>query len=362
MLLVGRLRLVFDAFMTGRESVHDGMDIGFFLVPSFSLFSYAAALEPIRTANDVLGRKFYRWFVITHDGEPVQSSNGLTAVADQSIDGERVADMLIVCAGIEVEAFHDPRSFAWLRRQARRGIPIGGICTGSLVLARAGLLEGYRSTIYWENLANFREEFPNLDITSALYEVDRGRFTCGGGVSCLDLVHHLIAQHHGADAASAVSERFTHTRVRDGHDPQRMALRERLGIHHAKLLSVLEEMEEHIEEPLSREQLARTAGLSIRQLERLFRTYLGHTLGQHYLDLRLQRARLLLKQSSRSVLDIALACGFVSASHFSRAYRMRYGHPPTAERPGLSGAARAHPAPLAAEHQGDIVSLLGKRP
>jgi AraC family transcriptional regulator, glycine betaine-responsive activator len=123
-----------------------------------------------------------------------------------------------------------------------------------------------------------------------------------------------------------------HERIRDRHDPQRMALRARLGVSHPKLLKVIELMEGSLEEPLPRSQLAKKTGLSTRQLERLFRKYLQRTPTRYYLELRLAKARTLLLQTSLSVLDVALACGFVSASHFSKCYREFYAKTPRQER------------------------------
>lgn len=310
----------------------DIKDYGFLLIPHFSMMCFSATIEPLRQANRASGKVLYRWHFLSPDGEPVQASNGVMVIPEGGLDTELDLDTIIVCCGINAERFRDTATFSWLRRQARKGVRIGGISTGAIVLARAGLLHGYRSTIHWEHLDNYCEEFPDLDVTNTLFEIDRDRFTCSGGIASLDLMHKLIERDHGTEVSGAVSEQFLHHHVRAADDPQRMALRERLGVSHAKLLNVLELMEANLEEPLSRAELAAVAGVSVRQLERLFKTYLGRTLGHHYLDLRLKRARLMLRQTSQSVLKVAVACGFVSASHFSRAYRQKFGQPPRADR------------------------------
>ncbi|MFD1379776.1 GlxA family transcriptional regulator [Fodinicurvata halophila] len=206
------------------------------------------------------------------------------------------------------------------------------MCTASYILAKAGLLEGYSCTIHWENLAGFVEDFPELDVTNELFEIDRHRFTCAGGTAALDMMLNVISLQHGHELAAAVAEQFLHERIRDQNDHQRMSLPARLGVRHPKLLSVISTMERHLEEPLSRAQLAREAGLSTRQLERLFRKYLSRSPARYYLELRLNRARLLLLQTNLSVIDVALACGFVSASHFSKCYRDFFGRTPRKER------------------------------
>jgi transcriptional regulator GlxA family with amidase domain len=214
----------------------------------------------------------------------------------------------------------------------RKGVDIGALCTGSYILARAGLLNGYRCTIHWENLPSFVEDFPEIEVTSELFEIDRNRLTCAGGTAAIDMMLNIIAMQHGHELAASVADQFMHERIRDRHDRQRMSLQVRLGVRHPKLLTVIKAMEQNLEEPLSRGALASNARLSTRQLERLFRRYLRRSPARYYLELRLNKARLLLLQTNMSVIDVALACGFVSASHFSKCYRDFFGHTPRKER------------------------------
>ena len=153
-----------------------------------------------------------------------------------------------------------------------------------------------------------------------------------GGTAALDMMLHLIGRQHGPKLATDVSEQVIHARIRAPPSHHRMELRPRLGVSHPKLLAVIADMEDNIEEPLSQTELADMAALSTRQLERLFRKYLSSTPTRYYLNLRLQRAQQLLSQTSMSILSVALACGFVSASHFSKCYRERYGRTPRTER------------------------------
>ena len=218
------------------------------------------------------------------------------------------------------------------RRLDRQGAIVGAICTGTYVLAAAGLLNESRCTIHWENIDGLAEEFPHLEITNELFEIFDNRITCSGGTASLDMMLYLISQIHGQTLAAQVSDQFIHDRIRDPSDRQRMELRSRLGVSHPKLLTVVGLMETNLEEPMSQTELARQAALSTRQLERLFRKYLSTTPTRYYLNLRLARARHLLRQTSLSILSVALACGFVSASHFSKCYRETYGRTPRAER------------------------------
>lgn len=306
--------------------------IGFLLVPGFALMAYSSAIEPFRAANHFSGRTLYSWKHISPNGRPVPASNGVHILPEHKVGDQITLDMVFVCAGGNPAEFNDPATLQWLRGLARKGTKIGGISGGPFIIARAGLLSGYHCTIHWEHIPAFLEEFPDLDLTRALFEIDRDRLTCSGGIAPLDMMHALIEAEHGHALASAVSEWFLHAKIREGENPQRMALRERFSVSHDRLLKVLEHMEANLEEPVSRQDLARVAGLSVRQMERLFRIYLRRTLGAHYLDLRLRRARQLLKESSLPVLEVAVACGFVSASHFSRVYYRRFSRTPRSER------------------------------
>ncbi|MEM7224759.1 MAG: GlxA family transcriptional regulator [Pseudomonadota bacterium] len=306
--------------------------VGFFLVPQLALMSFASALEALRSANRLAGRPLYDWTLISVEGGPVTSSSQVQVAPTVAIDEHPELDELVVVAGIGGESFRDEKVFAWLRRLARKGCKIGAVTLGSYVLARAGLLKGYRCTVHWENLDSFREEFPDLDVTSEVFEIDRERATCSGGTAALDMMLALIAEAHGRDLAVQVAEQFIHTRIRDSRDHQRMTLRSRLGVSHPKLLEAIRLMEENGEEVLPRAELARKIGVSSRQLERLFQRYLGCTPTRFYLGLRLERARSLLLQTSMSAMEVALACGFVSASHFAKTYREHFGRTPKEDR------------------------------
>ena len=306
--------------------------VDFLLVPDFSLIAFAAAMEPLRLANRVAVRELYRWRITSLDGQAVVASGGVPVAIDHATDaGERIR-VLILCSGLDVQRQIDDRLLGLLRRVSRQGAMVGAVCTGAYALARAGLLNNRRSTIHWENLGGFSEAFPEIETSADLFEIDRDRFTCSGGTAALDMMLHLIGRQHGPKLATDVSEQVIHDRIREPHSHQRMGLRTRLGVSHPKLLAVIADMEDNIEEPLSQTELADMGALSTRQLERLFRKYLGSTPTRYYLNLRLQRAQQLLSQTSMSILSVALACGFVSASHFSKCYRERYGRTPRTER------------------------------
>ncbi|HMA14914.1 MAG: GlxA family transcriptional regulator [Bacteroidota bacterium] len=306
--------------------------IALILLPRFSFLPFSGLVESFRLANRMSGRELYRWTLVSLDGRPVAASNGVELNVSGDLATADHCDTVVVCSGIDVHTIDARALSAWLRKADRRGADIGAICTGSYLLAKGGLLDGHRCTIHWENLAGFCEDFPDIEVTSELFEIDRNRFTCSGGTATIDMMLNVIARQHGHELAAAVADQFMHERIRDQHDRQRISLPARLGVRHPKLLAVIGTMEQNLEEPLSRSQLARGADLSTRQLERLFRKYLNRSPARYYLELRLNKARLLLLQTNMSVIDVALACGFVSASHFSKCYRDFFGRTPRKER------------------------------
>ena len=306
--------------------------IGFLLLNEFSMLAFASALEPLRAANRQSNRDLFNWVIASPGGTVAIASNGVEVRADGDLTILQECRMVFVCAGVNVRSNTDRNVLNLIRRLDRNGAVIGAICTGTYVMAAAGLLDGRRCTIHWENIDGLSEEFPELEITNDLFEVDGTRVTCSGGTASLDMMLNLITQAHGAALAAEISDQFIHDRIREPTDRQRMELRSRLGVSHPKLLAVVKTMEDNLEEPLAQTDIARMTNLSTRQLERLFRKYLNTTPTRYYLNLRLARARHLLRQTSMSILSVALACGFVSASHFSKCYRECYGCTPRAER------------------------------
>ena len=302
------------------------------MVPNFSMIAFSAAIEPLRVANRMSGETLFEWVIASPTDDAIKASNGVRVDVDSTLADLADCRLVFVCGGLDVQSHTDQNTLNVTRRLDRQGAVVGAICTGTYVLAAAGLLNESRCTIHWENIDGLAEEFPHLEITNELFEIYDNRITCSGGTASLDMMLYLISQIHGQTLAAQVSDQFIHDRIRDPSDRQRMELRSRLGVSHPKLLTVVGLMEANLEEPMSQTELAKQAALSTRQLERLFRKYLSTTPTRYYLNLRLARARHLLRQTSLSILSVALACGFVSASHFSKCYRETYGRTPRAER------------------------------
>ena len=308
------------------------IQVGFLLVDEFSMIAFASAIEPLRAANRISGNNIYKWKTLSADGKPVNSSNGISIKADNLLDENFHADILFICSGLNIKDKVDKTVLGNLRKFSRRGIHLGSLCTASYLLAKAGLLSERKSTIHWENLISMKEDFPDLEITNNLFEIDRDRYSCSGGTSALDLMLNIITENHGVSLAKSVSDQLIHERIRDSRDYQRMNLRTRLGVSHPKLIFSVAIMEDNLEEPLSQKELSSKANISLSQLERLFKKYLSCSPNQYYLKLRLGRSRTLLLQTSMSILSVALASGFVSASHFSKCYRSFYGTSPRGAR------------------------------
>lgn len=306
--------------------------IGLLLTPGFALMSYASVLEPFRAANVLSRQKLYEWHHVSVDGSPVLGSHGGAMIVDASIGEDRRYDTIFVFAGGDPFAIDDRDIFAWLRAEARKEVRIAGVSGGPVLLARAGLLDGHRATIHWEHRTLFVETFHRVAVEAGLYVIDRKRMTCAGGVAGLDFGIDLIERDHGGTLASKVSEWFIRTDPRRADRPQRMALRERYGVNDDRVVRVLAEMEAHLEEPRRRDVLARAAGVSMRQLERLFQTEMGRSIDKVYSEIRLDQAMQLLRATGMSITEIGVACGFKSGSHFSRAFLERHGSSPRAAR------------------------------
>ncbi|WP_246226032.1 GlxA family transcriptional regulator [Chelativorans xinjiangense] len=301
-------------------------------VPSFSMMSLSAAIEPLRSLNRLSARQAYSWRLVSPEGGEVEASNGIavkTVSYGEALEG---ADHLLVCGGPPVDASYERAYLKVLRYAAHKGIPLGSLSTGTYLLARAGLLDGYRCTIHWENRTAFQEDFPDIECTNNLYEIDRDRMTCSGGTAAMDLMLHLIAARHGEELACAVANQFHHERIRgDGAEQRggRMEFVERMP---ERLRTAVGIMRSNIEDPVPLPAIAQRSGTSSRQLERLFMRHTGLTPHRYYMQMRLERARELLIYSDRPIIDIAVQTGFASTSYFATCYRRVFGVKPSEAR------------------------------
>jgi AraC family transcriptional regulator, glycine betaine-responsive activator len=311
--------------------------IAYLLVPQFPMMSFAAAIEPMRSANRMSERHLFEWTLVSVEGAEVAASNGIRIATECRLEQLKATDLLVVCAGLEPAQFGPAHGVHHqLRRLARHGAMIGGISTGAFVLADAGLLTDRRCTVHWEYSAWFQSRYPSIALSRDLYVVDRNVFTCSGGTAALDMMLHFVSQAAGPGIATAAPEQFIHPQIRRQDDHQRLAMHARYGVASPKLAEVIKLMENAVENPLDIRELAELVGISARQVERLFREQLGMSPKVFYLKIRLARARTLLRQTVDPVLAVAVECGFASTSHFSHAYKRVFGIPPTKERQSVT--------------------------
>ena len=316
--------------------------VGFLTLNNFSMIAFTNALEILRMANYLLGEEAYQWSVCTVDGEAVTASNGLAFAKPTMLDPAHMPDVLLVCGGVDIQHAVTHDVIKLLTHASKYNMWLGGLCTGSYALAKAGLLDGYKCTIHWENMASLCEQFSAINFMEELFVIDRNRCTCAGGTAPLDLMLAFVAARFGKNPAdknpshknlvAEISDQFMMVRARDSKDQQHIPVAARVGYSHKALVEVSALMEANIEEPLSLDELARLADLSQRHLQRMFKHTLNMTPMHYYLNLRLRRARALLLQTEMSVMSVTVACGFQSSCHFSKSYRTLFGYSPSMER------------------------------
>ena len=304
----------------------------FLLIPGFSPLGFSCALDCLSLANHhASGREFYRWRLISEDGEPVTSYNNVRFAVDAALPELARDETLVVCAGERAGEGSTRPILNWLRRETRKGMDFGALSSGTYTLALAGLIGGKRVTTHWEYRTALAEMLPDVIMEDTLFSVDGRVFTTAGGAASMDLMLHRVHEDYGKEISGWVADQMVYTLPRAQSHAQRVSLQTRPEVRNPKLLLALQIMENNLEDPLRPDEISAVVGLSTRQLERLFAKYLSTSPKRHYLRLRLEKARNLLRQTDLSVTDVCVACGFQSLSHFSKSYRAAFGHPPGME-------------------------------
>lgn len=309
-------------------------DFYFLLLPKATMLPVAAAIEPLRIANQVSNTELYRWYIMSEDGASVTCSNGMTVTPDMPLEQLPQDAVVFVCAGIEPQQTASESTINWLRREHRFGRRLGAICTGAFALAQAGLLRGRDFTLHWENQPGFTEIYPELQPSSNIYEITDTLLTCGGGNAATDMMLNLIEDRHGKNLAIIVADMCLHVRSGGQMAPQKSNYAVAIGSRNQRLLMALQLMQDSIEEPFSIAALCDQLDISRRQLERLFSRYLEQSPMHVYSDMRLSHAYALMNETALSVTEIALASGFNSATHFSRQFKRKFGASPHFFRKG----------------------------
>lgn len=311
------------------------------LFDQFPLIPFSCLVDCMRTANRFSGQQVYTWEIVSIEGESIASSSGVQVATQLTLQEVKECDRLFLVSTNETQYFDNESAFTKLAQFAANDVMLCSVSSGSFVLAKAGLLDGYRCTIHWENLPVFRELYPSLYSTRNIYEIDRDRATCSGGTAALDMMLKLIETDCGQEITRKISQMYQHDRLRTPEDQQRMEGKYDLIRLSPKLAEAIDLMQNNIEDPLSPQEVAGHVGVSLRQLERLFKKYRSATPQRYYLKLRLENARQLLLYTSQSGLDVAIASGFSSHSHFIKSYRDVYGRTPREERITDAGSAES---------------------
>lgn len=313
-------------------------DFYFLLLPNTTMLAFSAAVETLRVANQVAGQELYRWFMVTTDGAPVRCSNRIEIRPDMALDQVPGTAFLFLCSGVRVQDTYGPKLVNWLRRFAAHGGGLGSLCAGVFALAEAGVIRDRAFTLHWENQPGFQERFPQLRPSPRRYEADGGLLSCGGGNAAMDMMLDVVEQDHGKELALYVSDMCIYARTPHRDAPQKTAVSAALGSRNPALISALTHMQRNLENDLGLSQLAQAARISNRQLERLFKQYLGQSPMQYLTDLRLSRAHALLNETNLVIAEIAAATGFSSTAQLAKKFKAKYGITPHAYQRGWAGA------------------------
>lgn len=302
----------------------------FLLVEGFTHLALSSCVEVLRVANLLRKSDLYTWSLMAPGGHTQTSSNGLVTHVDSDLRDLKRGTKLYVVSGIGAELKVDAALLNYLRMQSRHGVEIGAICSGAYILAKAGLLKDQSCAVHWEYYPVFREKFPSLELDGSTFVARIKPFTASGGTAGAELMLTLISRTHGHDLASEIGDQLIMPWIRAEGDVQRMPNHIRYGTRNRILLRTLEYMQANVEEPLSTQELSEFVGVSVRQIERTFRKFLSQSPKRFYKNVRLEHARKLLATTEMSIVEIALACGFNSPSHFSKVFRAEFGETPYA--------------------------------
>ncbi|MEM7057918.1 MAG: GlxA family transcriptional regulator [Pseudomonadota bacterium] len=301
--------------------------------PDFNLATTTAFIDPFRAANYLEGRMLFRWQIVSQTGENLTASNGISVETTAISQTTLPADIVIVSSSWAPELHSSNTLRAFLIRAARSGCDIGGLDTGAFILADAGLLSGRRATVHYEHIDALIELHPDVEVTEDLFVIDNRRLSCCGGTASADLALQILRDRLGETVANSAARYVFHQSMRSEGMPQLPTLVEPLG--HAvpdAVRNAIRLMEAHLEDPIPIPEIGGRTGISQRQLNRLFARHLGKSTALYYRDIRLDRARGLVTQTEMPLTEVAIASGFRSQVTFSRAYRDRFGLPPSRDR------------------------------
>ncbi|KIQ06487.1 MULTISPECIES: GlxA family transcriptional regulator [Pseudomonas] len=316
------LRFIGDKSLTLQKA-----NVGFLLLEHFSLPAFTQALDILVTAN-LISANVFATRTFSLNGEAVVSDLGITICPSAELNVSHLAglDLLVVCGGLRTNLRPISVLKQLLHTASEKQIALAGLWSGAWFLGQAGLLDGYKCAIHPEHRSALAEIAKNSQVTSESFMVDRDRLTAASPTGAFNMVLEWINKLHGRDLVEGIVDilAFEESRFRR----VRPALHAKMS---EPLRNVISLMSANVEEPLSAEQLAQYSGRSRRQIERLFQQQLGTTPVRYYLELRITEGRRLLQYSDLPILDVSVACGFASPSHFSKCYAAYFGNSPSKE-------------------------------
>lgn len=304
------------------------------VTPNFNMAATAGFLDPFRAANYLEGRSLFRWEVVSHAGGACTASNGLSLQTSPLQDvQDRPADLVVVSASWTPEMHNSTSLHAALWRWARQGSTIGALDTGAFILAAAGLLNGRRAAVHYEHIDAMLELYPDVETTEELFVFDQNRISCCGGSAVFDFALQIVRGAHGDALANAAARYLLHQSIQPIGALQSPGLAEPMGYLAPGIVKqAIKIMEENLEMPLTIPDICDRVQISQRQLTRQFARYVKKSPTLYYRDIRLDRARGLVTQTELPLAEVAVASGFASPVHFSRAYRERFGLSPRSDR------------------------------
>lgn len=304
------------------------------VTPNFNMAATVGFIDPFRAANYLEGRSYYKWEIASQAGGACLASNGLNVeTTPLSALQDALFDIVIVSASWTPEAHNSTPLHAALWRWARQGATIGALDTGAFILAEAGLLKNRKATVHYEHIDAMQELFPDVETSEDLFVFDGSRITCCGGGAVVDFALHIIQGTHGGELANAAARYVFHQNLRPIGSQQSSGMAEPIGLLTPSVVrQAITIMEQNLEVPLSIPKVCDAVNISQRQLNRLFSKYVKKTPTLYYRDIRLDRARGLVTQTEIPLAEVAVASGFASQVHFSRAYRERFGLAPRSDR------------------------------
>ncbi len=308
---------------------YDSCHFIFVLTEGFSQSSLSNAMSVLNTCNRILKRQAYTWSLISETGDVVTSACGIPIAVSSGLYPVKRQDFIMLLSSVDNPQHQSKTLVNWVRRESMKRPRIAALDTATYLLAAAGLLNNQKCTLHWESQDAFKECYPDIDLVNQIYTTERSIFTCAGGTATIDMMLNIVETDHDGETARDVADQLVYVSSRSEDDRQRISLTGRFGIRNARLADAITHMENNLEFPLTPAELAASINVSVRQLERIFSRYMDCPPKRYYMTLRLEKARRLIAQTDMSLINISMACGFTSTSHFSRWYKRHYGMQPS---------------------------------